>query len=136
MNFAPYIPLAGCVCNIFFAFFVFTRNTRALPNRIYFLLGISIATWNLGSYFLFVVDNPHEAVFWARVVHLGVIYGVAAFIHLSLIVAGVSIGKKILWLYAFQTLLAVFLCTPYFIESARDRGASGWYAVSGWPITF
>ncbi len=130
MNFAPYIPLAGCICNIVFALFVFSRGPRARPNRVYLLLGLSIATWNLGSYFLFVVRDSGDALFWARVLHLGVIYGIAAFVHLSLLVAGYAAPRAIVCLYTFQTLLALLDMTPWFIESTRFRGAAGWYAVS------
>ena len=39
MNLAVYIPLAGSLCNIFFALFVFAQAPKALANRVYLLLG-------------------------------------------------------------------------------------------------
>ena len=131
MKFAPFIPLAGFFINIFFAVFVFSRAPRVTANRIYLLLGLSIATWNLGSYFLFVVDNHDAALFWARFLQFGCIFGVAAFFHLALIIAGFKVGRWIWWLYGLEVALAVTNFTPLFIRDVRYLGTSGWYALAG-----
>jgi len=130
MNTAPYIPLAGFFINVCFALFVFSRAPQATANRVYLLLGLSIATWNVGSYHLFVVNTPGEALFWARFLQFGCIFGVVAFFHLSLVVAGIT-WRWIRWLYGFQCLLALTNFTPLFIKDVRDLGTSGWYAVAG-----
>ena len=131
MNFAPYIPLAGFFVNVFFALFVFTRAPRATANRIYLLLGLSIAVWNLGSYFLFVVTDHDSALFWARFLQFGCIFGVVAFFHLALIIAGFKVGRWIWWLYGLEVILAATNFTPLFIRDVRNLGTSGWYAQAG-----
>jgi signal transduction histidine kinase len=135
MNIAPFIPLAGCFLNAFFAFFVFTRNPRALPNRIYLAIGLFIAEWNLGQYFMFVVRDHDSALFWTRFLHFGLIIGVVAFFHLMLIIANFSVGTWIRWLYASASLIALTDLTPLFIEGAKNLQESGWYAVAG-PLYF
>ncbi len=130
MRFAPYIPLAGCVMNVALAFFFFLRSPRALASRIFLLLGLAIATWNLGSFFLFVVQDRESALFWARVVQFGVIAAMPAFVHLSLL-AGQFNTRRMPWLYAFQGLLAMLCFTPWYVRDVRDLGNSGWYAISG-----
>ena len=130
MNLAVYIPLAGSLCNIFFALFVFAQAPKALANRVYLLLGTSIAIWNIGSYKLFVVTNADEALIWARVVFIGVIFAIAAFVHLSLIIAEYR-ARWIGALYAFEVLLGIIDCTPYFISGVIPLGASGWYGQAG-----
>lgn len=131
MNLAPFIPLAGSVCNILFALFVFSRTPRARANQVYLLLGLSIATWNLGSYFLFVVDDRETALIWARFLQMGVIFAFVGFIQLSLLVCNVKIGRNILWLYGFQILLAILNLTPLYVSDVRFLGTAGWYAVAG-----
>ncbi len=131
MNIAPYVPLAGFFINVFFALFVFSRGTRSPANRVYLLLGLSIAIWNLGSYHLFIVRTHDEALYWARFLQFGCIFGVVAFFHLALIVAGFSVWRWIRWLYCFEFVLAATNFTPLFIKDVRWLGESGWYAVAG-----
>ncbi|HET6406562.1 MAG TPA: histidine kinase N-terminal 7TM domain-containing protein, partial [Chthoniobacteraceae bacterium] len=135
MNIAYFVPLAGCFLNAFFAVFVFTRNPKALPNRIYLAIGLFIAEWNLGSYFMFVVKDAESALFWSRFLHFGLIVGVVAFFHLMLIIANYSIGRWIRWLYTAAGLIAITDLTPLFIKGAKNLGESGWYAVAG-PLYF
>jgi signal transduction histidine kinase len=131
VNFAPYIPLAGFFINIFFALFVFSRAPRAAANRVFLLLGLSIATWNLGSYFLLIVTQREEALFWARFLQFGCIFGVVAFFHLALLIAGFRVGRWIGWLYGLEVILAATNLTPLFIRDVRMLGESGWYAIAG-----
>jgi signal transduction histidine kinase len=131
MNLAPYIPLSGFVVNLLFAFFVFSRGPRVPANRVYLLLALSIANWNLGCYHLLVVTTASEALFWARFVMFGCIFGVAAFFHLAMIVAGFKVGAWMPWLYGFQVILALTNFTPLFIRDVQYLGASGWYACAG-----
>lgn len=131
MNLAPYIPLTGFFINVLFALFVFSRRPKAAANRVYLLLGLSIAVWNLGCYFLLIVDNREEALFWARFVQFGCIFGVAAFFHIALIVGGFRVGRWIFLLYGLQVALAATNFTPLFIADVRWLGTSGWYAVAG-----
>ncbi len=138
MNLAPYIPLTGFFINVLFALFVFSRRLKADANRVYLLLGLSIAVWNLGCYFLLVVDNREEALFWARFVQFGCIFGVVAFFHLALIIGGFRVRRWIFLLYGLEVVLAAANCTPLFIADARWLGHSGWYAVAGpvFPVFF
>jgi signal transduction histidine kinase len=133
MNLAPYIPLSGFIVNVLFAFFVFSRGPRIAANRVYLVLTLSIAVWNLGCYHLLIVppNDPARALFWARFVFIGCIFGVVAFFHLAMIVAGFSLGRWMYWLYGFETLLAISDFTPMFIRDVQYLGSSGWYAVAG-----
>lgn len=133
MNLAPYIPLSGFIVNVLFAFFVFSRGPRIPANRVYLLLTLSIAIWNLGCYNLLIVppEDPERALFWARFVFIGCIVGVVAFFHLAMIVAGFRLGRWVYWLYGFQSLLVISDFTPLFISGVQHLGSSGWYAIAG-----
>jgi len=130
MSLAVYIPLVGCLCNVFFALFVFLQAPKAKANRIYLLLGLSIAAWNLGSFRLFVVTDRAQALFWGREVFIGVLFALAAYNHLSLLIAEYRV-RWIPWLYVFLGVLALVDCTPYFIRDVVYLGPSGWYSQAG-----
>jgi signal transduction histidine kinase len=135
MNLGAYIPLAGFFVNLFFAAFIFSRGIRISEHRAYLIVTVSIAIWNLGSYNLFVVKEAHEALFWARFVFMGCIFGVVAFFHLAMVIAGFSLGKWMRWLYGFQIALALTNLTPLFVRDVQYLGTSGWYSVAG-PIFY
>jgi signal transduction histidine kinase len=133
VNLASYIPLAGSVCNVFFALFVFAQSPRAKANRVYLTLGLAIATWNLGQYFLFVVpaSDAYLALFWARFCFVGVIFTISGFFHLSMVVAGFELRRWLYALYGFQFFLLALNCTSYFIRGVHYLGTSGWYSIAG-----
>ena len=133
MKLAQYIPLSGFIVNILFAIFVFSRGPRIAANRVYLVLTLSIATWNLGCYNLLALPpSAHDsALFWARFVFVGCIIGVVAFFHLAMVIAGFSLGRWIRWLYGFQFILAATNFTPLFIRDVHHLGTSGWYAIAG-----
>ena len=76
MRVAALIPLLGCIWNLALAFFVLTRASKAVQNRVYFFLGLFISVWNLGQFFNFTTpeSNPEAADFWVRFVWLGVLF--------------------------------------------------------------
>ncbi|HXT40020.1 MAG TPA: ATP-binding protein [Candidatus Angelobacter sp.] len=101
------IPLAGSVLNFLLALFVLSRSYRATAIRVYSLLGICIAVWNLGTYFLFVETNEGHALFWARFLQFGVIFIPVLLFHLSLLIAQIPVGKYIYFLYTCHVVLAL-----------------------------
>lgn len=136
MRFAAFIPLVGCVFNFLLAVFVLRSGFRNPTCRVYFFWGLSIATWNLGQYFLFVVpgnDRP-EGMFWAKFCWFGVIYIPVLLFHISLLIANIHIDRKhFIWpIYVFSTALAATLFTPhFFVKDVHYLGTSGWYAIAG-----
>ena len=136
MSFAPLIPIAGCVLNAFFGFFVFLRNTKAPANRIYLVIGLFIAAWNTASFHLLTTDTPESATFWARFLHAALLIGIVSFFHLMLHIARFSAGRWMVALYVFSGICSAFAAfTPWFISGARYRGFAGWYGIAG-PLYF
>jgi signal transduction histidine kinase len=116
------IPLVGCVLNLFLALFVLGRGHRSLAIRVYSLLGLCIAVWNLGTYFLFVVNDQKDALFWARFLQFGVIFIPVLLFHLSLLLAQIPVGRYIYVLYALHGILALTNLTDLFLNA--DPSAS------------
>jgi hypothetical protein len=129
MKFAAIIPLVGCVWNLFLACFVLWHGFRNAAHRVYFFLGLSIAVWNLGGYFLLVGHDPAAGIFWARLLWMGVIFIPLLLFHLSLIIAQLPVPKWVLWAYIAPAALATANTTPLFIERVRPLGEGGLYSV-------
>lgn len=129
MRVAALIPLVGCICNVLLAIFVLLRAPRAVRNRVFFLLGLFISVWNLGQFFNFTTTSSESALLWVRIVWLGVIFIPMLLFHLSMLTAGIRLGKLIPAGYTLLALLAVTLPTDFFIKGVRHLGTAGWYAV-------
>jgi len=131
MRFTTIIPLLGCLCNIFFTLFVISRNFTSSVNRVYFLLGLTIANWNFSQFILLTTHSHDTALLWVRIMHFGLVLGIVFFFHLSLLISGVSATGWMRVLYVLYSLLAFSVCTGHFITDVRFLGVPGWYAIPG-----
>ena len=130
MRFPLLIPLVAAICNFCVTLFVSSRGLRSTLSRVYLLWGLSITVWNFGTYFLFVVNNPYEALFWARFLQFGVIFIPVSLFHLSLLIAQIPIRKYIHFFYLFGGMLALTNFTNFFIPGVRNVGYA-YYSVAG-----
>jgi signal transduction histidine kinase len=130
------ITIGAAFFNLVLTLFVFSRDWRSTINRVYLLWGLPITIWNLGTFFMFRVNNPEEALFWARFLQFGVIFLPISLLHLGLLVAQVPTGKWIRWLYAVQVVFLISNCTDLFISDVRPTPFA-YYSVAGpafWPF--
>jgi signal transduction histidine kinase len=137
MNLLKLIPLTAAITNIALTLFVLSRAMRAQFQRVFLLWGMSIATWSLGTFFMFHVHTPEEAMFWSKVQNLGLIFLPVSLFHISLLVCQIQLPKFLNWLYLWFGSLAVLNYTEYFTVGVRE---SGWayYAIAGpgyWGFT-
>ena len=124
------IPLLAAVVNFALLLFVLTRDRRSLLNRVFLLWGISMTSWNLGTFFMFRVQDPTAAEFWARFQHFGLIFLPLSLLHLSMLISQIRVPRLLAALYVWFGLLALSNFTDFFITGARE---SGWafYAIAG-----
>ncbi len=131
MKFAELIPLTGALLNFSLAAFVLIQNPRTIVARVYFLLGLSFAVWNFGTFQMFRVTDYDSALFWARFLQFGVIFIPLTFCHLSLLVARLSVPKLYLrTLYSLHVLLFISNFTDFFLAGVKNVGYA-WYSVAG-----
>lgn len=136
MKYFELITIGAAFFNLLLTVFVFTRDWRSTINRVYLLWGLPITIWNLGTFFMFRVQNVADAIFWARFLQFGVIFLPFSLLHLGLLVAHVPVGKWIRVMYVAQ---AAFLLTNFsdlFISGVRYTGFA-YYSVAGpafWPF--
>lgn len=124
------ISIGAALSNLVLTIFLFSREPRSTLNRTYFLWGISISIWNIGVFFMFRVHDAAWALFWARALHLGVIFLPVSLVHLALLVARIRVGRWIYLLYGLQTTFAVVNGTDLFIAGVHHTGYA-YYSVAG-----
>ncbi|MEW6158256.1 MAG: ATP-binding protein [Verrucomicrobiota bacterium] len=122
--------LIAVICNLALTFFVLSRDLRSIVNRVYFLWGTAVTTWNLGAYFLFRAQNPDTALVWAYVLQCGVILLPITNLHLTLLIAQISIGRLLPVMWGLHLALLVSLFTGHFISGVRDFGFA-YYSIAG-----
>ena len=122
MRFSELIPLAAALVNFTLAVFVFSRDTRSALHRVYLVWGLSITVWNVGTCFMFRVQNPADALFWAKFLQAGVIFLPVSLLHLSLLTARVPRPKWLASLYGLHGLLAVANVAGFFVQGVHWTG--------------
>lgn len=112
--------------------FVFSRDTRSALHRVYLLWGLSLTVWNVGTCFMFRVQNPADALFWAKFLQAGVIFLPVSLLHLSLLTARVPRPKWLPYLYGLHGLLAAADLAGGFVRSVHWTGYA--YYSQGAPL--
>jgi signal transduction histidine kinase len=125
-----YIPLVGGLFNFCLSLFVLGCDRRSRLNQVFFVWGIGITIWNLGTYAMFRVGNPEDAFVWARFLQYGVIVLPPTLLHLSLLIAGRRVGRWIAWLYGLHFVLLVMNANGLFISGVRDLKYA-YYSIAG-----
>ena len=131
MRFAELIPLTGALLNFSLALFVLLQNPRATIARVYFLLGVSLAIWNFGTFQMFRVSDYEHALFWARFLQFGVIFIPLTLFHISALVARVRVPRKmVVILYSLHVGLCLSNFTDLFLVGVR-KVSYAWYSKAG-----
>lgn len=130
MRFSELIPLTAAVTNLALTLFVLTRDLRSTLNRVYLLWGLSITVWNLGTFFLFSVQDEGAARFWSAFLHYGVIFLPVSLFHLSCLIAQVKLPRWLPMLYGWFGLLALSNVLGWFTAGVRKFGYA-YYSVAG-----
>lgn len=131
MSFAEFIPLTAAVTNFALTLFVLTRDLRSTLNRVYLLWGLSITVWNLGTFFMFNVENESSARFWSVFLDYGVIFLPISLFHLSILIAQVKLPRWLPVLYGWFGLLALTNVFGYFTSGVRYLANAYYYSVAG-----
>lgn len=132
MNFLQITALSVTIFNIVLTLLVVGRDVRSRLKQVYLLWGTCIALWNIGAIFLnrTVPLPPSQAIYWAKMLQLGVIFMPVSISHLCMIVAQVDVRKWAPWFYAAHAIIAVSLFFNKFVVGVRLMHF-GYYAVPG-----
>ena len=112
-------PLTAAIVSVLLTIFVLSQNLRSLLNWVFALWGISIAVWNLGTFFMFLDISHDKAFLWAKFLNMGVIFLPPSLFHLCTLMAQVPLRRIVRFLYFVHVLFAVSLFTGDFISEVR-----------------
>lgn len=117
--------------NLALAVFVFTHASRIGLHRAYGLWGAGIALWNIGAYFLYQPIGPDFALFWAKILQLGIIIAPIGLFQLSYLVSKKTPPIRFLrCIYVLHTLFALSLPGDWFVTDVQ-RLPYGYWCVPG-----
>lgn len=130
MNYFATAPLIAAIANLLLALFVLYQSPGGLINRTFAVFGLSVSVWTFGAFMMFRVDNAEEALFWTRVLHVGVIFLPLSFFHLAVQVAESRVLSRPWLLYAVGVPFVAADFTPLFIKDVVFVGY-GYFGVAG-----
>ena len=121
MGFSIYsiLPLMTSFCLISFGTFVLIKNYQLVITRTFFLLCASTALWAFGYSLMYASTNPLQALFWARIGYLGVIYIPISLFHFTLSFLKIDAKRSIISLYVFSIFWIIISQTDYFLKGMR-----------------
>ncbi|MFA5643325.1 MAG: histidine kinase N-terminal 7TM domain-containing protein [Candidatus Paceibacterota bacterium] len=122
-----YAALISGIFMIGLGIFVFLKNPRKKLNIIYLFFTASMANWLIVSSMLFKAKTDAQAVFWDRMVYLGVVFIPIFMYHFGLIFIGKEKQNK------WKLYLGYFLAVVFLILSRTDYFISGLYKYS-WGV--
>jgi len=92
--------------------YVFLTNKKSLPHIIFSLFYLSVSTWQFGFFYIFISDSKPEALFWGKIVWVGVIFIPTFFYHFTVNFLNKNLSRfQIPFLYS---LSGFFLFSLYF----------------------
>jgi len=122
-----YTALISGIFMICMGFFVFLKNPTKKLNIIYLLFTASMANWLIVSFMLYNSKTPAEAIFWDRMIYVGVVFIPAFLIHFGLIFINREKEDK-MWLY-----LGYFFSSVFLVLSRGNSFIDGLYTYS-WGV--
>ncbi|MFA6533597.1 MAG: histidine kinase N-terminal 7TM domain-containing protein [Patescibacteria group bacterium] len=137
-----YFPISGLVnglASIILGLFLLLKDWRSKLHRQFFYFCLSVAFFSF-SYFIWCLSNTDEAaLFWARVLMLGVIFIAPLYLHF--IVLFIDKREKFFYLLVFFYLIsalgAIVDCTPYFVVSVGPKlFFDHWLTLGVWSMPF
>ena len=118
MNFWALLGLINGLAASIFGLFVYLKNTKNPPNKLWAIFGSTVAFWSY-SYFLWQISTDKiHALFWCRALMVGAIFIPVTFLHFLLVWLGLSQTKrKVLFIsYGISFVTLVFDFTPFFVK--------------------
>jgi len=118
MNFWALLALINGVAASIFGLFVYLKNTKNPPNKIWAIFGSTVAFWSY-SYFLWQISTHEiQALFWCRALMVGAIFIPVTFLHFLIVWLGLwQIKRKVLFIsYGTSFAALLFNFTPLFVK--------------------
>ncbi|MBU1167855.1 GHKL domain-containing protein [Patescibacteria group bacterium] len=117
---SDFFPLISAVFVFILGATIYLKGKKERVNRLFFLHSLAITNWLVGTFFLFQnITNPSGAIFWDRIVYIGVVLIPALMLDFCLTITKNRKGKiprKVLFLgYCISILFLILSRTDLFV---------------------
>jgi len=130
MNLSEYIPFTAALINLVLTCFITSRGLRATGSKVYCIWGLSLLIWNFGTFMMFEVQTPDQALFWARFLQVGVIFLPVTLAHLCLLIGHIRVPRLFFLAYAIDFVLVAGNFGDFVVKSVHYVGYA-YYSVAG-----
>ncbi|MCX5885020.1 MAG: ATP-binding protein [Proteobacteria bacterium] len=131
----PYLVANGIiiVTTISLGIFVLIRDNKAVLNRTFVLLNLSIAVWAFGFLKTIIALDKADALFWGRTLYIGAIFIPTFFLHflLAFLNETEKEKQKLFISYALCVPFLIADCTPWLIRDVTSVPPFRYYDVPG-----
>lgn len=113
--------------------YVFSRNYRSSLNRVFALLCASAVIWSFGLSMVVSASTLFWGVFWAKVLHVGVVFLHTSFFHFVVILLEMSAQQKLALrlFYASSFVFLLLIPTNLFVLGATPVLSFNYYTDFG-----
>ncbi|MBI5230108.1 MAG: hypothetical protein HY981_02295 [Candidatus Magasanikbacteria bacterium] len=106
------LPLASSIVVVVLGFFVWLKRPRDMLAILFFLYCFTIALWLFGTFHLFNAAADEDAIFWDRIIYIGVNFIPIFLYHFGLIYCGITRQRAM--------LVAGYLCAFIFLPLTQS----------------
>jgi signal transduction histidine kinase len=134
MTMTPYMIeyLVSSVLVFSVGLYVYLKNRRAAANRVFGLFYLAVATWQFGFYRVFVSSSEVAAIFWVKILWIGVIFIPTLFYHYA-VVFFEKTGKRprVVFNYLTSIFFSISLFIPGWFFDGSYKYFWGYYGKAG-----
>lgn len=111
------LPLVSAIFVFGLGVFVFLENKKSELNTLFTLFCLSITIWLFGTSMMFLSKGDAEAIFWDRVIYIGVVFIPAFLYHFSIVFTKIKSQRKLLFCgYVLSFVFLILSRTDYFVK--------------------
>jgi len=131
MTLLGFTGLLNTICNISLGTFVFSKDRKGVQNITYFIFSLSIALYSFGYFLWQFVNNETYALFWFRILVVGIILINVTYLHFVFAFLGI-LEKKRKFLVACYIINFIFILLNF--SSLLYTRLVPRYGLGFWPI--
>lgn len=126
------IPMAAYVSAIFLGLMVLSRNPKGATNRIFSVLALFVAIWNVALFFVLDAQSPQEADGLWKIYRLAVLLLVPAWLYFATYFAGRRVMPLLLYVPSFAFVPLVFFTD--LLQAGITKVDSAYLPLNGGPV--
>lgn len=88
--------------------YIFLKSPKKHLNRIFLLFCLIFSIWLYGFFFLLTAKDLNSALFWSKIIYLGVCFSSVISYHFVRVFLGITSKKWVLILFYFLSIISLF----------------------------